>query len=149
MMNDNRAAVRRWSHLMFRATATAAAVLAAGQPVLAGGFLQGHYPMLAAHSAAASVLTLAVLWAALCGGLWWRPGRGPGRPAALCAVAVLLCGVQVGLGYPRELIIHVPLGVVLVGLVIQIAVLSWQLPLQPRKAVTDGHPATGAAAVRA
>jgi hypothetical protein len=120
------------AYQVFRAGATVAAVLAAGQPVLAGGFLQGHYSMLAAHGNAALILAAALLVALSGAVLMWRPGRGSGRPAVLCAVALLLCVVQIGLGFTRELIIHVPLGVILVVLVIQIAVLSWRMPLVKR-----------------
>jgi hypothetical protein len=119
----------RWAHLLFRVAATAAAVLAAAQSVIAGGFMQGHYSMLAAHAKAATYLALALLVTLVAAVLLWRPGRGPGRPAVLCAVALVLCGAQIVVGYTRELIIHVPLAVVLIGLVIQIAVLSWRLPL--------------------
>jgi hypothetical protein len=116
------------AYQVFRAGATVAAVLAAGQPILAGGFLQGHYSMLAAHRNAALILAAALLAALPGAALMWRPGRGSGRPAMLCAVAFLLCVVQIGLGFTRELIIHVPLGVILIGLVIHIAALSWRIP---------------------
>ena len=131
-MSDDPAPRPRVAYQVFRAGATVAAVLAAGQPVLAGGFLQGHYSMLAAHGNAALILAAALLVALSGAVLMWRPGRGSGRPAMLCALAFLLCVVQIGLGFTRELIIHVPLGVILVGLVIQIAVLSWRMPLVKR-----------------
>ncbi|HEY0693263.1 MAG TPA: hypothetical protein VGD71_29995, partial [Kribbella sp.] len=54
-------APRRVAYQVFRAGATLAAVLAAGQPVLAGGFLQGHYSMLAAHRNNALLLAAALL----------------------------------------------------------------------------------------
>ncbi len=144
-MSVERTPTWRWPLVLFRTATTLAAVLIAVQPVLAGGLLQGHYSMLAAHSAVASAVG-AVLLVALVGGvLLWRPGGGPGRPAALCAVALLLCVAQIGLGYTRVLILHVPLGVIVVGLVIQIAVLSWQPPRRRDAVVAGGRPAEGVA----
>jgi hypothetical protein len=68
---------------------------------------------------------------ALVGGLFvWRPGHGPARPAGLCALAVLLCPVQIVVGFTRTLIVHIPLGVALVALVIWIGVAAWRMPLR-------------------
>lgn len=111
---------------MFRVTATAAAVLAIGQPVLAGGFLDGHYSLLAAHRTAAMILAGAILLSALSAVVMWRTGSGSGRIAALCAVAFLACGAQIGLGFARVLIIHIPLGVGLVALVVRLGVEGWR-----------------------
>jgi uncharacterized membrane protein YozB (DUF420 family) len=153
MDDDTYAAVRRWAQLLLRAAATAAAVLACGQPVLAGGFLQGHYSRLAAHREAAMVLAGAILLTLPAALLMWRPGRAPGRLPALCGLAFLMCGGQIGLGFARVLIVHIPLGIALLGLVLYIAVTAWRMPLTapgreaapaPVESVAVAEPAVGA-----
>ncbi|QMU68950.1 hypothetical protein [Streptacidiphilus sp. P02-A3a] len=144
-MDDHYSAPRRWSALAYRLFATAAAMLACGQPVLAGGFLQGHYSMLAAHRDAAMVLAGALLLALSAAVLNWRTGGAPGRLPVLSAAALLLCGGQIGLGFARELVIHVPLGVAIVALVLRTALLGWRLPLPRRTPVADRAASAGAA----
>jgi hypothetical protein len=139
--------IHRWARLALRVMASAAAVLVCVQSVSAGGFLQGSYPMLAAHTTGA-VLLFGVLFLALVpAAVLWRPGRGPARPALLCAAAVVLCGVQIVVGFTRDLIIHVPLGTALVYLVIRIALLAWRT--SPPERGTAARLRTGEAGVRA
>ncbi|MEZ0092939.1 hypothetical protein [Streptacidiphilus sp. EB129] len=134
LVNDGNSPVRRWAHLVFRAAAGVAALLAVTQPFLAGGFLQGDYSLLAAHQMAAMILATAVLVSLLATVLMWRPGRGPGRPAVLNLVALLCVGLQISLGFARVLIIHIPLGILVLALVGRIAALAWQSPLRPAPA---------------
>jgi hypothetical protein len=134
MDDHNYSRVGRWAQLVFRGAASAAAVLACAQPVLAGGFLQGHYSLLAAHRNAAMILAGAILLSLLAAVLVWRPGRGPGSLPALCGVTLLLCGGQIGLGFARVLIIHIPLGIAVLALVVWIAVIGWRTPLPGRSA---------------
>lgn len=140
--NNSHSQLGRWAHLLLRGTASAAALLACAQPVLAGGFLDGHYSLLAAHRNAAMILAGAILLSLVAALLLWRPGHGPGRPALACAVAFVLCGGQIGLGFARVLIIHIPLGIALLVLVLQIALAAWRLPPARR---AEAGPAAGAA----
>ncbi|HEX3790347.1 MAG TPA: hypothetical protein VHW44_20950 [Pseudonocardiaceae bacterium] len=135
---------RGWALVLFRAATTAAAALAAAEPVLAGGLLQGHYAMLATHNKMAVYLAVALLVALLGAVLTWRAARA----AVLCAVALLLCIAQMVLGYTRDLIIHVPLGVLLVALVVYLPVLAWRMPLSTPRPVPAGWPANQQPAVR-
>jgi hypothetical protein len=97
--------------LVLRIGAALTALLALAQPFLAGGFLQGYYPLLQAHAVAAMILASAALVALIGGVLVWRPGGGPSRPAVQYAVLAVAIVVQIMLGYSRVLLLHIPLGV--------------------------------------
>lgn len=97
--------------VVLKAGAALTALLALAQPFLAGGFLQGYYPLLKAHEVAAMVLATAALIALVGGILVWRPGGGPADPARRYAVLVVAIVVQMMLGYSRVLLLHIPLGV--------------------------------------
>ncbi|QKW23880.1 hypothetical protein HUT16_36525 [Kitasatospora sp. NA04385] len=101
----------RWPLLTLRVTAGLTALLALLMPFLAGGFLQGYYPLLDAHKQTALALSVVALLTAVAGLLVWRLSRGPGGPAVQYGVLALLCVVQYALGDERVLLLHVPLGV--------------------------------------
>ncbi|WP_037604559.1 hypothetical protein [Streptacidiphilus rugosus] len=101
----------RWPLLVLRVCAALVALLAAGQPFLAGGFLQGYYPLLDAHMMAAMILATVVLLAVLAGLLAWRLAGGPARFAVTYGVLLVSCAAQISLGFERALLLHIPLGV--------------------------------------
>jgi hypothetical protein len=94
-----------------RVTAALVALLALAQPFLAGGFLQGFYPLLNAHMMAAMILSTAVLLSVVAALLVWRIGGGPSSFAVQYLVLLVLCVAQISLGFGRVLILHIPLGV--------------------------------------
>ncbi len=100
----------RWPLVTLRITAVLVALLALAQPFLAGGFLQGIYPLLDAHLMAAMVLATAVLLSAIAALLVWRLGGGPSAFALQYTILLVLCVAQISLGYGRVLILHIPLG---------------------------------------
>ncbi|MEY9846052.1 hypothetical protein [Streptacidiphilus sp. MAP5-3] len=108
---SNRTTPHRWPVVSLRVTAALVALLAVAQPVLAGGFLQGFYPLLNAHMLAAMILATVALLAAIAGVLVWRVSGGPHSFAIQYAVMVVACAAQISLGFDRVLILHVPLGV--------------------------------------
>jgi hypothetical protein len=99
----------------FRILVTLAALSAFAQPVFAGSFLSGHYGVLSTHAIngqlAAGLTALAVVAAVL----MWKPGGGPGRPAAICAGLLVAEIIEIVLGYQRLLVVHIPLGTAIVG----------------------------------
>ncbi|MBF9070092.1 hypothetical protein [Streptacidiphilus fuscans] len=108
---SNRTTPPRWPVVSLRVTAVLVALLAVAQPVLAGGFLQGFYPLLNAHMIAAMILATAALLAAIAGLLVWRLSGGPNSFAIHYAIMVVACAAQISLGFDRVLILHIPLGV--------------------------------------
>ncbi|MGW4824764.1 hypothetical protein ACWEP4_39085 [Streptomyces sp. NPDC004227] len=100
------------------------------QAVLAGRFLSGDYDMLTAHAVNASVIVAVGLVQVVVAVLYWRPGRGPGWPAAVSAVLLVAEAGQAVLGYQRTLGVHVPLGVALIAAGLLLLVQVWR-PLPP------------------
>jgi hypothetical protein len=71
----------------------------------------------------------------------------PPTATRLCGVTLLLCGGQIGLGFARVLIIHIPLGIAVLALVVWIAVIGWRTPLPGRSAPAASETAAPEAAV--
>ncbi|GAA2097880.1 hypothetical protein GCM10009759_28380 [Kitasatospora saccharophila] len=101
----------RWPLIALRVTAGLTALLALLMPFLAGGFLQGYYPLLDAHRQTAMALSGTALLTAVAGLLVRSLSRGPSGPAVQYGVLTLLCIVQYAFGDERILLLHVPLGV--------------------------------------
>lgn len=92
------------------------------QPVLAGAYLQGNYDAIGLHGVNGTVLlslmalvagALAVACAVTARAAWW--------PVAAVVALFVAQGVQIGMGYSRALVVHVPLGV---GIVVTVAGLT-------------------------
>ncbi|MFJ9682220.1 hypothetical protein ACIRP2_29840 [Streptomyces sp. NPDC101194] len=102
------------------------------QAVLAGRFLSGDYDMLTAHAVDADVIVAVGLVQVVVAVLYWRPGHGPGWPAAVSAVMLGAEAGQAVLGYQRTLGVHVPLGVTLIAAGLLLLIQVWRhLPPGP------------------
>ncbi|MFF0430194.1 hypothetical protein [Streptomyces sp. NPDC004520] len=112
-------------------------VLMLAQVALAGGFLGGHYDMLALHGTLGRVITVVALLTAVAAFLVRRAG-GPRAvlPAAIALVPVLVGQIALGMG--RAVTLHVLLGVILVSAV---AVLSQRVLTTPLPPKTPAAPA--------
>ena len=130
----------RTVQMALRGTSAALAVLAAVQVLLAGSFLSGHYPVLRWHMIAGfSMVVLAVVQTVVI----FLPGRRE-RPSSLLRVGIMLpiaLAVQGVLGVLRILELHVPIGVVMVIGLSQMANWAWRTPLPSRSAPQDTGPA--------
>jgi hypothetical protein len=104
----------------------AVALLLFDQAVYAGQFLGGSYPALHTHRENATVAGIAVLAAAACALLLWRPGRGPIRPLVATLALFGLIALQIVLGFARVLTVHVPLGVAIIGMSVGLNVWAWR-----------------------
>jgi len=84
------------------------------QPVFAGGYLMGDIDSLATHTTNAFLISAIDLVQLICAIVFFWKGRGPAWPIwASLAIAVAV-EVQIGMGYTRELVVHLPLGVSLI-----------------------------------
>ncbi|MFB7615951.1 hypothetical protein [Kitasatospora sp. NPDC056181] len=128
----------RWPLILLRATATAPAVLALLQTVLAAGFLNGHYEALAMHAAGATALAAVAVCQLVAGVLVRWPGRGPRWPLGVSALLTAAVMLQIGLGYNRALGLHVVLGVLLVSGTLFALVGAWRQPLPARSPAPAG-----------
>lgn len=117
--------VRPWARWSFRVAVTVEAALAFGQPVWAGGFLAGNYDLLAVHRDFGRYTGAAAIVALVVAILLWRPGRGPGWPAAVCAALLGAVVAQIALGFTRVLAIHIPLGVTIIAATAFLLVWAW------------------------
>ncbi|GAA1875453.1 hypothetical protein GCM10009836_65950 [Pseudonocardia ailaonensis] len=108
------------------------------QPLLAGLFLTGDVDAIAVHGAVGSSLAafgLLLIAAALA---YVLGGRGRLWVLPVIVVLFLAEGLQIGVGYARELQYHVPLGVLIVTSSILLA--GWVWTPSARRARTSRRP---------
>lgn len=109
--------------LRFLLTGHLVAVLA--QPVLAGRYLTGDVDAMEAHGLIGSLMALAAM-VLIAGALAYVVG-GRGRLWVLPVTVLLFLaeGFQIGIGYSRQLHLHVPLGVAIVVAAVLLAAWVW------------------------
>ena len=130
--SNTRVTVRPWARWLFRVAITLEALLAFAQPVLAGGFLSGDYDMLQFHKLNATYTGYAAMFVAVAGILLWKPGRGPGWIALIGVLQLVVVLVQYTLGFGHVLLLHIPLGVAIVGGLVPLLIWSWRSPDRAR-----------------
>jgi hypothetical protein len=81
------------------------------QPVFAGGYLMGDVDALALHHANAFVVTVLDVIQLVCAIVFFWKGRGRAWPVWASVAIALAVEVQVGMGFDRTLVVHLPLGV--------------------------------------
>lgn len=153
-MSENRLA-RRWPIIVIRLLAVVVLLQVLAQAALAGGFVTGDVGLLGLHSANAILLTLtsAALMPATI--LLVRPGRGPWWPIAVSVALWSAVVFQVGLGFSRQVGLHIPVGMSIMGLT---AAFTWwafsyrparrQPALPPAQPLVTAPPAMAPAAPR-
>jgi hypothetical protein len=107
---------RRWPIIVIRALVVVILLQVLTQAALAGGFITGDVGLLGLHSANAILLALtsaALLPATI---LLVRPGRGPWWPILLSIALWTAIVLQIGLGYARQVGLHIPVGMSIMGL---------------------------------
>jgi hypothetical protein len=109
--------------LRFLLTGHLVAVLA--QPVLAGRYLTGDVDAIKVHGLVGSLLALVAM--TLIGGAIAYVLGGRGRLWGLPVTVLLFLaeGFQIGMGYSRQLQLHVPLGVAIVVAAVLLAAWVW------------------------
>ncbi|APX33631.1 hypothetical protein BH708_13915 [Brachybacterium sp. P6-10-X1] len=103
-------------------------VAAAGylfQAVSAGQFLQGDYAFLRFHQVGTTTLDVVMVLALLAAGALRWVARGPLLPLLGTLGVFAVSQAQAGTGAARMVWLHVPLGVVLIGLVWLLAWYAW------------------------
>lgn len=131
---------------LLRAMLVGHAAAAVAQPILAGRYLSGDFDALGVHSANAGFVILFDMAAFGAAILYWLFGRGRGWPALALAGLYVLEIAQVVAGTNRALSIHIPLGVLIVGLAVWMA--AWSFRPAARRTRPRRQPAAGAGAGR-
>jgi hypothetical protein len=117
------------------------------QPVFAGGYLMGDVDSLTMHDINAFIITGLDVVQLICAIVYFWAGRGRAWPIWASLAVALAVEVQVGMGYERLLVVHLPLGVSLT--VAQVLVTVWLFGAgaavgRPRRVRrTDPSPAAG------
>lgn len=112
----------RWA---WRILLTAAAAGYLFQAVSAGQFLQGDYAFLRLHQVGTTALDVVMVLALLAAGALRWVARGPLLPLLGTLGVFAVSQAQAGTGAARMVWLHVPLGVVLIGLVWMLAWYAW------------------------
>jgi hypothetical protein len=99
---------------VLRLVAATHAIAICLQPILAGVYLNGSGGALRIHEPLGLAVTFTGLFQLLVATIWWRSGGRLLAPA-LSLLIMLGEGFQVGMGYSRQLALHIPLGIALVA----------------------------------
>ena len=103
------------------------------QPVFAGGYLMGDVDSLGLHRLNAGVVTALDVAQLICAIVFFWGGRGRAWPIWASLGIALAVEVQVGMGFERMLLVHLPLGVSLtVGQIVLTMWLYRAAAAQPR-----------------
>jgi len=126
------------------------ALFALAQPVLAGAYLNGEFDALSYHGINADLVIFFDMVQFVVAVIYCWAGKGSGLPALLSVALFFAEGLQIGMGYERNLLIHIPLGVGIVVLQLALAVWvwrakarrprSWGLRARPSKARAQARP---------
>lgn len=107
---------------------TLAAVAYLFQAVSAGQFLEGDYAFLRVHQLGTTVADVLMFVALVSAGCLKWVARGPLSPFLAVVGTIIVSQAQAAAGAARLIWLHVPLGVVLIGLVWAIAWAAWTAP---------------------
>lgn len=131
----------RWPWWLLRLLFTGQALATFLQPVFAGRFLAGDFGALDAHRATADLVFGLSIGQLAVVALVWRLGRAPAR---LMLFAILLAAgiyLQLHAGFSRDLGLHIPLGVLIVGVTGWLLVWVWRAGPARTPAVPAGEEA--------
>ncbi|OBG19767.1 hypothetical protein [Mycobacterium sp. 852002-51057_SCH5723018] len=107
------------------------------QAILAGNFLGGQYDALRLHALGARAVTItSAVQIVILAWVWRTTGRR--RPLAAGVVQTLLLVAEFATGELRLTALHIPLGVLLVVGIVQLATMIWRTPL-PARHVLDAE----------
>ena len=109
--------------LRFLLTGPLLAVLA--QPVLAGRFLTGDVDAMEVHGLVGSLLALVAMSLIAGALLYVVGGRGQLWVLPVTVLLFLAEGFQIGMGFSKQLHLHVPLGVAIVVIAVLLAAWVW------------------------
>lgn len=113
---------------VLRVAVALAAAVYLFQAVSAGQFLDGDYAFLRVHQLGTTIAdALMFLALASTGCIKWI-ARGPLTPFLAVLGAILVSQAQAAAGAARLIWLHVPLGVVLIGVVWAVAWAAWTVP---------------------
>lgn len=121
-------------HLALRIFITLQTAAILFQAVTAGEYLNGTDSMKKVHSTGSAFVHVTALVLLILAIVWWRPRRGPGWPALVSLLVLLLGFAQSAVGQSHNLAVHVPLGMTLMGLSAAFMVWFWL----PRSAARPG-----------
>jgi hypothetical protein len=114
----------RASAWALRVTLTLLALGCVAQPLLIGRYLDGDYGAVGEHGANGIFLLFLTMAAGVAAIVWWICGGHPLPLVTLVGVWFVM-GFQLGMGYSRNLSIHIPLGVGIVTAALVAAGWSW------------------------
>lgn len=122
-----------WTILLVTATLHAGAAVA--QPILAGAYLNGDADAMLVHGPLGSglvAMTMLLLGPAAL--LFIFPGKGSFWPLVVAVGLFLTESLQIGMGHSRQFGIHIPLGVLIVGVAVALVwyLIVWRYRLGKR-----------------
>ena len=114
-----------WGWWALRLSLTVQAVDAFLQPVFEGRFLSGDFAMLATHRTNGTYVGVVSVSQVVLAIVAWWVSRVPMKVVLTIVALGATAGLQIYLGFHRDLGLHIPLGVALIGVSGWLAVWMW------------------------
>jgi len=110
---------------LLRLAVTAHLVAVLAQPILAGRYLTGDVDAITAHGAVGTALAALDLLVIAAAAVYMVGGRGTLWVLPAAVLLFLAVGLQIGMGFARQLGVHVPLGVGIVTASVLLTAWVW------------------------
>ena len=139
---------------LLRLAVTAHLVAALAQPILAGRYLTGDVDAITAHGAVGTALAALDLLVIAAAAVYVVGGHGALWVLPAAVLLFLAVGLQIGMGFARQLGVHVPLGVGIVTASVLLTAWVWTpsahraRPARPRRVATSSAQRGGAGRAR-
>ena len=139
---------------LLRLAVTAHLVAVLAQPILAGRYLTGDVDAITAHGAVGTALAALDLLVIAAAAVYVVGGRGALWVLPAAVLLFLAVGLQIGMGFARQLGVHVPLGVGIVTASVLLTAWVWTpsahraRPARPRRVATSSAQRGGAGRAR-
>lgn len=133
---------------LLRVVVTAHLVAVLAQPVLAGRYLTGDVDAITAHGAVGSSLAALDLLVIAAAVVYVVGGRGRLWVLPATVLMFVAVGLQIGMGYARQLGVHVPLGVGIVTASVLLTAWVWTPSARRPRAARPARPSAPARADR-
>jgi hypothetical protein len=123
----------RWAYWPFRILISLVTVIFALQAIFAGQIMSGTFGSLLVHQNNAALADMVLIVSIPAAILLRWPGRGPFWPLLAVLALIAVSYTQSYFGFQRLMTVHVPLGLTIIIVSLELARWAWRVPREKRE----------------